>query len=108
MTEKLGSTYEYGPLTEEQKMIADAAYDDLTAALCDVDEELGMMFLEEMPITVKDVKSALRRAVIANQIVPVAGGSAFKNKGVQALLDAVVDYLPEPARYSAADRSRRG
>ncbi|MES2466264.1 MAG: elongation factor G [Verrucomicrobiota bacterium] len=94
--EKLGSTYEYGPLTEDQKMIADAAYDDLTAALCDVDEKLGMMFLEEMPITVKDVKSALRRAVIANQIVPVAGGSAFKNKGVQALLDAVVDYLPNP------------
>ena len=94
--EKLGSTYVYGPLTEEQKIIADAAYDDLTAALCDVDEKLGMMFLEEMPITVKDVKSALRRAVIANQIVPVAGGSAFKNKGVQALLDAVVDYLPNP------------
>ena len=94
--EKLGSTYEYGPLTPEQKTIADAAYDDLTAALCDVDEQLGMMFLEEQPITVKDVKSALRRAVIANQIVPVAGGSAFKNKGVQALLDAVVDYLPNP------------
>lgn len=94
--DKLGSTYEYTPLNEEQKMIADAAYDDLTAALCDVDEELGMMFLEEQAITVKDVKSAMRRAVIANQIVPVAGGSAFKNKGVQALLDAVVDYLPNP------------
>lgn len=94
--EKLGSTYEYGPLTGEQKVIADAAYDDLTAALCDVDEQLGMMFLEEQPITVKDVKSALRRAVIANQIVPVAGGSAFKNKGVQALLDAIIDYLPNP------------
>ncbi len=94
--DKLGSTYEYTPLTEEQRMIADAAYDDLTAALCDVDEQLGMMFLEEQDITVKDVKSAMRRAVIANQIVPVAGGSAFKNKGVQALLDAVVDYLPNP------------
>ncbi len=94
--DKLGSTYEYTPLNEEQRMIADAAYDDLTAALCDVDEELGMMFLEEQAITVKDVKSAMRRAVIANQIVPVAGGSAFKNKGVQALLDAVVDYLPNP------------
>jgi len=94
--EKLGSTYEYVELTPEQKLIADAAYDDLTAALCDVDEQIGMMFLEEQPITVKDVKSALRRAVIANQIVPVAGGSAFKNKGVQALLDAVVDYLPNP------------
>jgi elongation factor G len=94
--EKLGSTYEYVALTAEQKLIADAAYDDLTAALCDVDEQLGMMFLEEKAITVKDVKSALRRAVIANLIVPVAGGSAFKNKGVQALLDAVIDYLPNP------------
>jgi elongation factor G len=94
--EKLGSTYEYTPLTADQKAIADAAYDDLTAALCDVDEEIGMMFLEEKDITVKDVKSALRRAVIANKIVPVAGGSAFKNKGVQALLDAVIDYLPNP------------
>ncbi len=94
--EKLGSTYEYVPLTADQKAIADNAYDELTAALCDVDEQLGMMFLEEQAITVKDVKSALRRAVIANQIVPVAGGSAFKNKGVQALLDAVVDYLPNP------------
>jgi elongation factor G len=94
--EKLGSTYEYVPLTPDQKIIADAAYDDLTAALCDVDEQLGMMFLEEKDISVKDVKSALRRAVIANLIVPVAGGSAFKNKGVQALLDAVIDYLPNP------------
>ncbi len=94
--EKLGSTYEYTALTPDQLVIANAAYDDLTAALCDVDEQIGMMFLEEQPITVKDVKSALRRAVIANQIVPVAGGSAFKNKGVQALLDAVIDYLPNP------------
>ncbi len=94
--EKLGSTYEYTALTADQQAIADAAYDELTAALCDVDEEIGEMFLEEKDITVKDVKSALRRAVIANKIVPVAGGSAFKNKGVQALLDAVVDYLPNP------------
>lgn len=94
--DKLGSTYEYIALNAEQQEIADAAYDELTAALCDVDEELGMMFLEEREITVKDVKTALRRAVIANKIVPVAGGSAFKNKGVQALLDAVADYLPNP------------
>ncbi|RYD37831.1 MAG: elongation factor G [Verrucomicrobiaceae bacterium] len=94
--DKLGSTYEYGPLTPELQPIADKAYDELTAALCDVDDEIGMMFLEEQEITVKDIKAALRRAVIANKIVPVAGGSAFKNKGVQALLDAVVDYLPNP------------
>ena len=65
-------------------------------ALCDVDDEIGTMFLEEKPISVPDVKAALRRATIANKIVPIVGGSAFKNKGVQYLLDAVVDYLPSP------------
>ncbi len=94
--DKLGSTYEVADLTPDQKAAADLAYDELTAALCDVDEELGMMFLEEKPISVQDVKNALRRATIANLIVPVAGGSAFKNKGVQALLDAVIDFLPNP------------
>src|SRR6185503_11116487 len=94
--DKLGSTYDIADLTPDQKALADLAYDELTTALCDVDDELGMMFLEEKPITVQDVKQALRRATIANKIVPVAGGSAFKNKGVQALLDAVVDYLPNP------------
>ncbi len=55
-----------------------------------------MKFLEELPITIKEVKEALRRTVIANKIIPMAGGSAFKNKGVQYLIDAVIDYLPGP------------
>ena len=54
------------------------------------------MFLEEKKIGREDIKAALRRATIANEIVPVAGGSAFKNKGVQVTLDAVLDYLPSP------------
>ena len=56
----------------------------------------------EEPITVADLKAGLRRATIANDIVPIAGGSAFKNKGVQYLLDAVVDYLPSPLEIPAA------
>ncbi len=95
-SDKWGSTYEIVELDDEQKEIAESAYSDLITALCDVDEELGMMFLEEKPISINDVKAALRRATIANLIIPVAGGSAFKNKGVQFLLDAVVDYLPSP------------
>jgi elongation factor G len=95
-SDKWGSTYEVTDLTPEQRAIADAAYDGLVGALCDVDDELGTLFLEEKPITVPDLKAALRRATIANKIVPVVGGSAFKNKGVQSLLDAVVDYLPSP------------
>jgi elongation factor G len=94
--DKFGSTYDVVDLTPEQRAIADEAYDGLVGALCDVDDEIGTMFLEEKPISVPDVKAALRRATIGNKIVPIVGGSAFKNKGVQYLLDAVVDYLPSP------------
>jgi elongation factor G len=52
--------------------------------------------LEEKPVTAKDLKAGIRRLTIANKFVPVAGGSAFKNKGVQYLVDAVIDYLPSP------------
>jgi elongation factor G len=64
--------------------------------MVDLDEEIGMLFLEEKPITKDLLKAAIRRQTIANRFVPVAGGSAFKNKGVQYLVDAVVDYLPNP------------
>ena len=94
--DKFGSTYDVVDLTPEQRAIADEAYDALVGALCDVDDEIGTMFLEEKPISVPDVKAALRRATIGNKIVPIVGGSAFKNKGVQYLLDAVIDYLPSP------------
>jgi elongation factor G len=94
--DKFGSTYSVRSLEGAEVAKAKEAYDDLVAAICDVDDELGMMFLEELPISIQDVKLALRRAVIANRIVPMAGGSAFKNKGVQYLVDAVIDYLPGP------------
>jgi len=55
-----------------------------------------MLFLEEQPISKQQLKAAIRRQTIANRFVPAAGGSAFKNKGVQFLVDAVVDYLPSP------------
>jgi hypothetical protein len=70
--------------------------------MCDLDEEVGMLFLEEKPITKQDLKAAIRRQTIANKFVPVAGGSAFKNKGVQYLVDAVVDYLPSPLDIAPA------
>ena len=89
-------------LDDEQKKIANAARDSLLEALVDADEEIGLKFLDEEEITPADLKAALRRATIANLIVPVVGGSAFKNKGVQYLLDAVVDYLPSPVEVQAA------
>lgn len=92
----LGSTYEVADLTEEQAAIAAEARDALIEALADADDDFGLLFLEGEEISTSDIKAALRRATISNQIVPVVGGSAFKNKGVQFLLDAVVDYLPSP------------
>ena len=73
-----------------------------TKAAC-LDEEVGIEFLEEQEITVEDLKQAIRRQTIGNKFVPVVGGSAFKNKGVQYLLDAVVDYLPGPLDVAATE-----
>ncbi|MGA7391468.1 MAG: elongation factor G [Terrimicrobiaceae bacterium] len=94
--DQFGSTYEVVDIPADQRPVAEKAYQDLVEQMCDLDEEVGMLFLEEKPITKQDLKAAIRRQTIANRFVPVAGGSAFKNKGVQYLLDAIVDYLPSP------------
>jgi len=93
--ENLGSTYELAELSEDQLLLAEDAYADILNAVADVDEQIGEKFLMEEEVTVEELKAGLRRATIANDLIPVAGGSAFKNKGVQYLLDAVVDYLPK-------------
>ena len=98
----LGSTYEIVDLTPEQLEIAEAAQSDLRDQLVELDEELGEKFLEEAEIGPEDIKAALRRQTIAGRIVPVVGGSAFKNKGVQYLVDAVIDYLPGPLDIAGA------
>ena len=92
----MGSTYTIEEIPEEMKDTAQAAYDDLVSQMCDLDEEIGMLYLEEKPISIEQLKAAIRRQTIANRFVPVAGGSAFKNKGVQYLVDSVIDYLPGP------------
>ena len=92
----LGSTYFVRDLAGAQIDIAAYAYDELIHAVADVDDAVADKFIHEQPITAEDLKQGLRRATIANKLVPVAGGSAFKNKGIQYLLDAVIDYLPSP------------
>ena len=69
---------------------------DLVEAAAEHDDDLMMKFLEDEEITVDEIKAALRRACIANTVTPVVCGASFKNKGVQPLLDAVVDFLPSP------------
>lgn len=98
----MGSTYDVVEIPDDLKDMAKAAYEDLVSQMCDLDEEIGMLFLEEKPISIQDLKAAIRRQTIANKFVPVVGGSAFKNKGVQTLVDAVVDYLPSPLDIPAA------
>jgi len=100
--DKYGSTYTVTELEGELKETAAAAYAELVDAVASVDEQVGEKFLMEEPITREDLKNGIRRATIANKLIPVAGGSAFKNKGVQFLLDAVVDYLPSPLDIPAA------
>src|SRR5436190_21013748 len=91
-----GSVYEIKDVPDEHKAIVDKAYNDLVTAISDIDDEVGTLFLEEKPITPEILKGGIRRQTIANKFVPVVGGSAFKNKGVQYLVDAVIDYLPGP------------
>ncbi|MCH7226848.1 elongation factor G [Haloferula sp. A504] len=97
-----GSTYEVKELEDGLKETAEAAYQELVETVAGVDDELGEKFVMEEPIQAADLKAAIRRATIANKIVPVTGGSAFKNKGVQYLLDAVIDYLPSPLDVRSA------
>jgi elongation factor G len=95
--EEFGFHYELEPLGADDRAVAERARRELIAAVAEVDPELADSFLQEREITAEELKAAIRRQTIANRFVPVVGGSAFKYIGVQALLDAVVDYLPSPA-----------
>ena len=70
-------------------------------AVAEVDEELMMKYLEGEEITEEEIRAALRKGVINNEIVPVVCGSSYKNKGVQPMIDAVVEYLPSPVDIPA-------
>ncbi len=84
------------PMPEELKEQAEQYRTILIEKLADVDESIGEKYLMEQPISIEDIRAATRKAVIALKLVPVMCGSAFKNKGVQLLLDAVGHYLPTP------------
>jgi elongation factor G len=94
--DSMGSVYEVRDLPEENKAEVEKAYADLVEAISNIDDEVAEAVLEEKPVTPEMLKAGIRRQTIANRFVPVVGGSAFKNKGVQYLVDAVIDYLPSP------------
>ncbi len=91
-----GQDFETGPIPEHLQLEAEEAHQNLIDNLSNFDDAIMEKYLAEEEITVADLKAAIRKATLANEITPVLCGTAFKNKGVQPMLDAVCDYLPSP------------
>src|SRR5579863_9010662 len=94
--ETLGADFDEIPIPEDLKVQAKEFHDKLVEAVAESDDHLFTKFVEGEPITAEELKAGIRKATIAQKIFPVVCGTAFKNKGIQNLLDAVVDYLPSP------------
>ncbi|MCI7392417.1 MAG: elongation factor G [Clostridiales bacterium] len=92
----LGKEFEKTEIPEELKAEAELWREQLVEAVSELDEDLMMKYLEGEEITEQEIKRVIRTATIAGKMVPVTCGSAYKNKGVQMMLDAVVDYMPSP------------
>ncbi len=99
--ESLGAKWTEGPVPAPLEARVEELRHELVEAAVEHDDELLNKYLEGGEITEEELSRAIRKATIANAIVPVLCGSAFKNKGVQQLLDAVVDYLPSPVEVPA-------
>ena len=91
-----GKEFEIVDIPENMKAEAQAWHDKMIEAVAELDEDLTMKYLEGEEISVEELKTVIRRETIAGNIFPVFCGSAYKNKGVQMMLDGVVDYMPAP------------
>jgi elongation factor G len=94
--ESLGAKFHEEPIPEGLKTTADEYREKLFEAVADCDENIMEKYLEGKPIAEAELRAGVRKATLALKIVPVLCGSAFRNKGVQPMLDAVVDFLPSP------------
>lgn len=92
----LGRDYREEEIPEDMTELAQEWRDKMLESVAESDEELMMKFLEGEGLTEKEIKTAIRKMTIDNEMVPVFCGSAYKNKGVQLMLDGVVDYMPAP------------
>ena len=97
----LGKDMRVEPIPEDMQEQAKQYREQMVEAIASTDDDLMMKYLEGEEITVPELKVALRKACIANQIVPVVCGTSYRNKGVQKLLDAIVDYMPNPTDIPA-------
>ncbi len=103
--ETLGASYEVEKIPAEIQSQVDSYREKLVESLGEVDDEILEKFIHGQPISSKDLKEAIRRQTLALKVFPVLCGTAFKNKGVQPLLDAVIDYLPSPVDVPAVEGS---
>ncbi len=97
----LGNDMRVEAIPDDMLEKAQEYHDAMVEAIAELDEDLMMKYLEGEEITKEEMKAALRKGTIANQIVPVTCGTSYKNKGVQKLLDAIVDYMPAPVDIPA-------
>jgi elongation factor G len=97
----LGQKWEEGEVPEDMRELAETYRHDLIEAVADHDEEIMIAFLEDEPVEAEQLQAAVRKCTLDISITPVLLGSAFKNKGVQPLLEAVIDYLPSPVDVPA-------
>jgi len=107
-TDDLGTTDESREIPEEYKEKAEELRAGLVEAVSELDEELMERFLEGEEVSNEELKAAVRKATLAVEFYPVFCGSAFKNKGVQLMLDGVIDYLPAPTDVAAIEGTLPG
>ena len=94
--DELGKDVRVEDIPEDMVDICEEYHEKLMDAVTALDDDLAMKYLEGEEITVEEIKAVIRRATIANEMVPIVCGTSYKNKGVQEVLDAVVDYMPSP------------
>ena len=97
----LGKDVRVEPIPEDMVDLANEWREKMVESIASTDDELMMKYLEGEEISVEELKVALRKATIDNAIVPVVCGTSYRNKGVQKLLDAVIDYMPAPTDIAA-------
>ncbi len=98
-----GITYELADIPEDQQAEAEQYREQMVECAAEASEELMEAYLEDSELTEQQIRAGLRLRTLANEVVPALCGSAFKNKGVQAMLDAVIDYLPAPPEVKAIE-----
>ena len=102
-SDDLGTKIEEIPIPDDMQDDAKLYREKMIEKIAENDEEIEEKYLMEEDITIPELKAALRRATVADKVVPVVCGTSYKNKGVQLLLDAIVDYMPSPLDIPAID-----